>query len=110
MNEGGVTFMYPLLCIFFLLLYLIIKAFIKKSHLDKTISLINSISLFALVFGFLGQIFGLIQVFDAIEFNGNIKPEYLGAGIKITALSPAFGIFVFLVGRLGTILLIAFKK
>jgi biopolymer transport protein ExbB/TolQ len=77
---------------------------------QKLISQINSIGLFALVFGFLGQIFGMIQVFDAIEFGGSISPSVLGGGIKITALSPSFGMFVFLVGRLGTILITAFKK
>ena len=102
--------MYTLLLIFLLESYLILKISSKRVVDQKQVSLINSISLFALVFGFLGQIFGMIQVFDAIEFDGNISPNILGVGIKITSLSPAFGMSVFLVGRLGTILITAFKK
>ena len=110
MEEGGTFFMYTLLIILLINCFLFFKSYLKKSFIQKSITLINSISLFALVFGFLGQISGLIQVFDAIEFNGNIAPELLANGIKVTALSPAFGMFVFLTGRLSTILLIAFKK
>ncbi len=110
MNEGGAFFMYTLLLILLLETYLILKVISRKAVNEKQVSLINSISLFALVFGFLGQIFGMIQVFDAIEFDGNISSNILGGGIKVTSLSPAFGMFVFLVGRLGTILIIAFKK
>jgi hypothetical protein len=110
MDEGGAFFMYTLFLIFLLEIYLILKVASKKVVDQKQISLINSISLFALVFGFLGQIFGMIQVFDAIEFDGNISPNVLGGGIKITSLSPAFGMSIFLVGRLGTILITAFKK
>jgi uncharacterized membrane protein YjfL (UPF0719 family) len=110
MNEGGSVFMYTLMAILILIVYLFIYALTKKKINQKLISQINSISLFALVFGFLGQIFGMIQVFDAIEFGGNISPAVLGGGIKITALSPSFGMLVFLTGRLGTIMITAFKK
>ena len=110
MYEGGSFFMYTLLVLLIIIIFLIIRVLIKKVVHQKQISLINSISLFALVFGFLGQIFGMIQVFDAIEFHGGISPNALGRGVKITSLSPAFGMIVFLIGRLGTIIIIAFKK
>lgn len=110
MDEGGPLFMYTLLVILICVIYLFVYALTKKKLSQKLISQINSISLFALVFGFLGQIFGMIQVFDAIQFDGNISPAILGGGIKITSLSPAFGMVVFLIGRLGTILITAFKK
>lgn len=110
MDEGGPLFMYTLLVILICVIYLFVYALTKKKLSQKLISQINSIGLFALVFGFLGQIFGMIQVFDAIQFDGNISPAILGGGIKITSLSPAFGMVVFLIGRLGTILITAFKK
>ena len=65
----------------------------------------GSVALFAIVWGFLGQIIGLISAFDAIEAAGDISPAILAGGLKISALSPAFGMFVFLVGRLGIIIL-----
>ena len=105
LNDGGPFFMYPLLLLFILILILIVKGFLKKGKLEKTTSLISSIALFAIVWGFLGQIIGLISAFDAIEAAGDISPAILAGGLKISALSPAFGMFVFLVGRLGIIIL-----
>lgn len=110
MSEGGALFMYSLLIILLIILFLIVKTSAQKNKTSKLISQINAISLFALVFGFLGQIIGMIQVFDAIQFDGNISPEIMGRGLKITSLPPAFGMLVFLIGRGGTIILTAFKK
>lgn len=110
MYEGGAFFMYTLLIVLFFIVYLIFNTLLKKVVTEKQISLINSISLFALVFGFLGQIIGMIEVFDAIEFEGRISPDSLGSGVKASSLSPAFGMLVFLVGRFGTIVITALKK
>jgi len=105
LNDGGPFFMYPLLLLLILILILIVKGFLKRGKLEKTTSLISSVALFAIVWGFLGQIIGLISAFDAIEAAGDISPAILAGGLKISALSPAFGMFVFLVGRLGIIIL-----
>lgn len=105
LNDGGPFFMYPLLLLLILILILIVKGFLKRGKLEKTTSLISSIALFAIVWGFLGQIIGLISAFDAIEAANEISPAVLAGGLKISALSPAFGMFVFLIGRLGIIIL-----
>lgn len=110
LNEGGPFFMYPLLLILILLIILIAKGFLQKDSLEKTISLISSIALFAIVWGFLGQIIGLIGAFDAIESMGNVSAEMLAAGLKVAFLPPVFGMFIFLVGRLGIIILTWLKK
>lgn len=110
MNEGGALFMYSLLIILLIILYLIIRTSLQKKKNNHYLSQINAIGLFALVFGFLGQIIGMIQLFDAIQFDGNISPDIMGRGLKITSLPPAFGMLVFLIARLGTILLNAFKQ
>lgn len=110
LNDGGPIFMYPLSLFFILVLVLIVKGFVGKDNNTKTISLISSISLFALVWGFLGQILGLIGAFDAIESAGDISPSILAGGLKISLLSPAFGMTVFLVGRLGIIAITWIQK
>lgn len=110
LNEGGPVFMYVS---FFLLLYIVflfIVAFYKKLYIEKQIRLLKSISLFALVWGFLGQVIGLIGAFDAIETYGNIAPDVLASGIKVSILSPAFGMFIFLIARVEIIVLIYFTK
>ena len=110
LNEGGPFFMYPLLLILILIIILIVKGFLQKRSVDKTISLVSSIALFAIVWGFLGQIIGLIGAFDAIESYGEVSPEMLAGGLKVAFLAPVFGMFDFLVGRLGIILLTWIRK
>ena len=110
LNEGGPFFMYPLFFIIILLLILVVKGFLQKGSIEKTISLISSIALFAIVWGFLGQIIGLIGAFDSIEAVGDVSPAVLAGGLKIAFLAPVFGMFAFLVGRLGIIILTWMKK
>ncbi|NOQ91368.1 MAG: MotA/TolQ/ExbB proton channel family protein [Flavobacteriaceae bacterium] len=110
LNDGGPIFMYPLLVILILVLILIVKGFLKKETTTKTIKLISSITLFALVWGFLGHIIGMIGAFDAIEAVGEVSSGVMAAGIKISLIVPVFGSFIFLVGRLGIIILIWMQK
>ena len=110
LQEGGPFFMYPLLLILILVIFLIVKGFLKKEVVDKTISLISSITLFALVWGVLGHIIGMIGAFDTISEVGDISPSVLATGLKISLLTPVFGAFIFLIGRLGIIILIWLKK
>lgn len=110
LNEGGPFFMYPLLFILILIIVLIVKGFLQKGSVEKTMSLISSVALFAIVWGFLGQIIGLISAFDAIESMGEVSAEMLAGGLKVASLAPVFGMFNFLVGRLGIIVLTWMKK
>ena len=110
LNEGGPFFMYPLFFILILIIILIVKAFLQKGSVEKTMSLISSIALFAIVWGFLGQIIGLIGAFDAIESVGDVTPSVLASGLKVAFLAPVLGMFTFLVGRLGIIILTWIKK
>ncbi|MEN8126144.1 MAG: MotA/TolQ/ExbB proton channel family protein [Bacteroidota bacterium] len=110
LNDGGPLFMYTLLLILILVLILLVKGFLKKGNTEKTLSLIGSISLFAVVWGFLGQSLGLISAFDTIEEVGDISPAVLAGGLKISFLAPVFGLFIFLIGRLGIIILTWMQK
>ena len=110
LSEGGPFFMYPLLLILILVIILIVQGLLKKESSSKTIKLISSITLFALVWGFLGQLIGMIGGFDAIESIDNISPAVLAGGIKLSLLPPVFGSVVFLIGRLGIIVLTWVKK
>ena len=104
LNDGGPTFMYTTLLLLIASIVLLIKAFVKGDADGKTSQLIKHISLFALVWGFLGMMIGLISAFDAISaINGDIATPILAGGLKIALLSPAFGMLVFLVARLGLI-------
>lgn len=110
LNDGGPLFMYTTLITLIICLVLIVKAFLKGDENGKAQKLIKSVSLFALVWGFLGMMIGLIGAFDAISISEGISHKLLAAGLKIALLSPAFGMFAFLVARLGIIALIFKEK
>jgi hypothetical protein len=110
LNEGGPLFMYTTLFLLIVILALLIRGFLKPTIREKIITLVSSISLFALVWGFLGQMIGLIEAFDAIQAMGDISPALLAGGLKVAILSPLFGMFVFLIARVGIIILNILKK
>lgn len=108
--EGGPFFMVPILVILLLVILLFIRGVVKKETNSKTVKLISSISLFVLVWGFLGQAIGLIGAFDAIESIGNISTEVLAGGLKISFLPLIFGMITFLIARVGIIILTLLEK
>ncbi|MDF1547711.1 MAG: MotA/TolQ/ExbB proton channel family protein [Bacteroidales bacterium] len=110
LNEGGPFFMYPMLFLMILIIILFVRALIDKNKNNKTISLISSIGWFTFAWGFLGQTFGLIDAFDAIEAHGEISPSMVSGGLKMALLTPLFGLFTFLIARLEIIVLVWMKK
>lgn len=110
LNEGGPVFMYTNLFVLIAIIVFLVKAFIKPATREKSINLIKHFSLFALVWGFLGQILGLIVAFDKVELAGDISTGVLAAGLKIALLSPLFGMVIFLIARIGLIVLTLLKK
>jgi len=110
LDEGGPLFMYTTLTLLIVIIAILIWGFLKPTNQSKSITLVSSISLFVLVWGFLGQMIGLITAFDTIEAVGDISPAVLAGGLKIAILSPLFGMFVFLIARVGIIILNLLKK
>nr|WP_321225673.1 MotA/TolQ/ExbB proton channel family protein [uncultured Psychroserpens sp.] len=103
--EGGPVFMTLILLCLLASLFFIINGFIKiKSSISsatKMLSLAIDASLLGLVMGFLGSVLGLISAFDTIESMGNPNPEVFSAGLKISLLTATFGLFTFIVARIG---------
>ena len=110
LDEGGPLFMYTTLIILIAIIALLVKAFVTTENNEKAIGLVKHLSLFVLVWGFLGQMLGLMGAFDAIQIQGDVAPAVLAGGIKIAILSPLFGMIVFLIARLGIIVLAFIKK
>ncbi len=103
LNEGGPLFMYTTLTLLIVIIALLIRGYVKPTTRKKTITIVSSVSLFVLVWGFLGQMMGLISAFDAIEAAGDVAPSILAGGLKVAILSPLFGMIVFLIARIGII-------
>lgn len=107
--EGGPIFTVPLLIVLIVIIALIIKGFIKEDS-DKNRALISSLSLFALVFGVLGTTIGLMGGFEAIAIANDVSMAVLAIGLKVGLITTAFGLFIFIIGRLGIIALLLKKK
>jgi len=110
LNNGGPIFMYTILVALLICIILIIKALLKSDSNGKALKLIKSVSLFALVWGFLGMMISLIIACDAISVANRIAHNILAIGLKLALLSPTFGIITFLIARLGIIALILKEK
>lgn len=106
--EGGPIFMVPLLIILIIITILFVKGL--KNNSEKTYKLINSISLFAFVFGILGFVIGLLGALEDMSNANDIAPQVLAGGFKVGLLSPTFGMVIFLVGKLFSIILMSKKN
>jgi len=104
-KEGGPFFMVPMLLLFIVIVILFLKEILRKNDREKTIRLISSISLFAAVWGILGQVIGLIVAFDTIDGLDGVSMGVLAGGLKVTFLPVVGGLFTFLVARIGIIIL-----
>ena len=108
--DGGPVFTVVILLCLILVLVFFVQAFVKKENPEKMMSLMKHLGWFAVAWGFMGRTFGLIHAFDAVAAHGELTPSLLADGLKMALVDPLFGIFVFIVARLGIIILVASKK
>jgi len=108
-TEGGTLFMSLILICLLLSILLLIKGFISlkkdKVQTEKMLKLIVDSSLLGLVLGFLGSVIGLITAFDSIEAMGNPDPAIFAGGLKVSLLTATFGLFSFIIARVGILIL-----
>lgn len=102
--------MYPLLVMLILAVLLFVRELVKKDQFNKTSKLLSSIGSFAVVWGFLGQILGLMAAFDAIRAAADISPAIMAEGLQISFYAPIFGVVVFLIAKLEVIILTWIQK
>ncbi len=103
--EGGPLFMGILTVILILMaawaIYHFLPVLLKKEiNVSKTrlrLKHIKTIGTFGLVTGILGQFVGLTAAFDAIQQAGNVAPAILMGGLKVTMITPIYGILIFLI-------------
>jgi hypothetical protein len=108
-QEGGLLGSLLVLACLVLAVFFTIKAFTKINgdtpSFIKYKKLVNEVVLLGLVISFLNSIFGLIQAFDSLEATGAADPAIFAGGLKITLLSPLFGLLVFILGHTATFIL-----
>jgi hypothetical protein len=108
--DGGPVFTVVIFICLLIVLALFVAAFIKKGNSEKLISLMKHVAWFAVAWGFMGRTFGLINAFDQVAAHGELTPSLLADGLKMALVDPLFGIFVFIIARLGIIILVALEK
>jgi len=67
-------------------------------------------SLLGLVIGFFASVIGLITAFDSIEAMGNADPSIFAGGLKVSLLTATFGLFTFIISRIGIVILRGLHK
>ncbi len=108
--DGGPVFTVVIFICLIFVLALFAAAYMNKANQEKFMSLMKHIGWFAVAWGFMGRTFGLINAFDAVAAHGELTPSLLADGLKMALVDPLFGIFVFVVARIGIIILVATKK
>ena len=107
--EGGVLFMSSILICFLLSLYFLIRGFMtiknNPGYSKRMIRLVTDSSLLGLVVGFFASILGLITAFDTVEAMGDPDPSIFAGGLKVSLLTATFGLFTFVIARLGILIL-----
>ncbi|MDR7130604.1 hypothetical protein J2X69_002960 [Algoriphagus sp. 4150] len=107
--EGGLNGMLLILASLLLAIFFTVKAFASLKRDAATFlkykKMINQVVLLGLVISFANSLFGLIQGFDALEASGAADPGIIAGGLKITLLSPLFGLLVFILGHTATFVL-----
>ncbi len=104
-NDGGPIFTYTILIFLLIVTALFIKAILEKDYSKKSRSILANAGWLALAWGYLGRTFGLIMAFDNIAAAGEIAPHHMAGGLKMALLGPLFGITVFVLARLGILVL-----
>lgn len=113
-EEGGFLGMMLILGCLLLAIFFTVKAFSKLNADTPTFlkykKLVNQVVLLGLVISFLNSLLGLIQAFDALEATGGADPAIVAGGLKVTLLSPLFGLLVFVLGYTATFILSWMRK
>ena len=112
--DGG-TFMMSLILICLLLsIFFIAKGFMQLNNnppnSKKMLGLAVDSSLLGLVIGFFASILGLITAFDTVEAMGNPDPTIFAGGLKVSLLTATFGLFTFVIARIGILILKGMHK
>ena len=95
-------------------IFFLIKGFMNvnkdSANSKKMLKLAVDSSLLGLVIGFFASILGLISAFDSIEAMGDPDPAVFAGGLKISLLTATFGLFTFIIARIGILILKGLQK
>ena len=113
-------FKIPLAAMLLIVLILIIYSFYLKFRkaepdnqaLQKSLNTLLVLGSFNLALGMIGQITGIWDAIDAIKAAGDINPDIVMTGIKVSFGTTIFGLVTFMIAALAWLLLtyLPFRK
>ena len=113
-TEGGPFMMTLILICLLLSIFFLVKGFMTlnkdKVNSKKMLKLAVDSSLLGLVIGFFASILGLITAFDSVEAMGDPDPAIFAGGLKVSLLTATFGLFTFIIARIGILILKGLQK
>ncbi len=65
--------------------------------IKKNYHLSRSIAVFSLVLGVMGQLIGLYSAFSVMEATGNVAPEVMYAGLRVSMITTLYGLLIYLI-------------
>tara|TARA_B110000483_G_scaffold235276_1_gene306590 strand:- start:841 stop:1257 length:417 start_codon:yes stop_codon:yes gene_type:complete len=113
--DGGALFMSLILICLLISIYFTVKSILKtKSNIEdskKMLKHIGDSGTLGLALGIMGFLLGLIAAFDAIE-GGQVEVStvVIASGLKISLLSPLFGLFTYSVSKIAILVLRIIQK
>jgi hypothetical protein len=107
-HQGGPLFMGILTILLLIILAITvlyaISIFSGKAQNSESfghrLTYLKSMGLFTMITGILGQLIGLLMAFGAIERAGDISPQMVYGGLKISFYTTVYGIVIYLLSIL----------
>jgi biopolymer transport protein ExbB/TolQ len=72
----------------------------RISRFGHRLTYLKSAGLFTMIIGILGQLLGLVLAFGAIERAGDISPQLMFGGLKVSMYTTLYGILIYLLSIL----------
>ena len=72
----------------------------EKANFKQQLRYVKSLGLFTMITGILGQLIGLVMAFGAIERAGDISPQIMFGGLKISMYTTLYGIIIYMLSIL----------
>ncbi len=98
---GGSLFMTAITFLGFAMLFVTVrsylKVFFKKQVNGVGVNYIIMFGSLAFIIGLLGQAIGMFQAFGAIQAAGDISPALIAGGLKVSMITPLYGVFFFII-------------
>jgi len=102
-TSGGV-FIWPMTIIGFIMIGLSLKVLMdafsgsgENGTLKKRNAVVLQLGVFLYFVGILSQALGLMQAFQVIQQVGDISPALLLGGLRVSMISPAYGLILLIV-------------